>query len=93
MHAETGGAVVSHGMASAAQASSPASADGPSNGFIVEARIPGYAHVRLSGTCAAGTTKQQVADRFYHDYFGGREAEVWTTADGVTHWSCVRHTD
>lgn len=60
--------------------------------FVIESRATGYAHERFVGTCPAGTTKEQVAKRFYHEYFGGREAEVWTTADGITHFTAVRHT-
>jgi hypothetical protein len=61
--------------------------------FVIESRVDGYTHVRLHGTCPAGTTKQQVAQCWYHPVFGGREAEVWTSEDGITHFIVVRHTD
>jgi len=51
-------------------------------------REPGYAHVRLQGTCFSDVTVDDIIREFYHEYFGGREAWV---RDG--RWGCVVHTD
>lgn len=56
--------------------------------FTVTHRSAGYAHTRLSGTYTGKSTAKDVSDRFYHDYFGGREA--WASGGS---WSCVVHTD
>lgn len=56
--------------------------------FIVEHRSPGYAHVTISGTYTGPATVDDVKDKFYHDYFGGRDA--WCR-DGK--FGCVVHTD
>jgi hypothetical protein len=54
----------------------------------VETRTPGYAHVRLQGTCSPGVTVKDIQEKFYHECFGGRDAWV---RDG--RWGCVVHTD
>jgi hypothetical protein len=54
----------------------------------VEHRRPGYANVTISGRCGPDVTKEDVEARFYHSYFGGREAWV---KDG--RFGCVIHTD
>jgi len=46
----------------------------------------GYNHDRLSGTCGPDVTVKDIEERFYHSYFGGREAWV---RDG--RWGCVVH--
>lgn len=48
----------------------------------------GYAHTTVQGTCPADATVQEVKDRFYHEYFGGRDAWV---RDGK--FGCTIHTD
>lgn len=57
--------------------------------IVVTGRASGYAHVRLWGTCGPDVTREDIEKRFYHSYFGGREARVHK--DGT--WSCVVHTD
>lgn len=56
--------------------------------FTVTSRESGYAHVRLLGTYTGQATDDDVAERFYHPYLGGRQA--WAR-DGK--WGCVVHTD
>jgi hypothetical protein len=56
--------------------------------FEVINREPGYNNVSISGTYTGPATEQHVKDRFYHSYFGGREA--WCK-DGK--WGCVVHID
>lgn len=56
--------------------------------FTITDRQPGYAHVRIQGTCAADATVEEVRKAFYHDYFGGRDAWVSDGRFGV-----VVHTD
>lgn len=56
--------------------------------FEVTQRSPGYAHVTVSGTCPADATVQEVEERFFHWYFGGRDAWV---KDG--RFGCTIHTD
>jgi hypothetical protein len=56
--------------------------------FDVTQRSPGYAHVTVSGTCPPDATVKEVEDRFYHYYFGGRNAWV---KDG--RFGCTIHTD
>lgn len=54
----------------------------------VEHKVPGYAHVTLHGTCDPDVTVEEIAERFYHPYFGGRCA--WVQAG---RWACTVHTD
>jgi hypothetical protein len=54
----------------------------------VDLRVPGYAHTRLTGTCGPDVTVEDVRQRFYHEYFGGRDAWV---RDG--RWGVIRHDD
>lgn len=56
--------------------------------FTVSQRLGGYAHVTLYGTYTGPASVKDVEQRFYHPYFGGREAWV---KDGQ--WGCVVHTD
>jgi len=56
--------------------------------FEVTQRSPGYAHMRVSGTCPTDATVKEVEERFYHGYFGGRDAWV---KDG--RFGCTIHTD
>jgi uncharacterized protein YceK len=46
----------------------------------------GYNHDRLSGTCGSDVTVKDIEAKFYHSYFGGRDAWV---RDGQ--WGCVVH--
>jgi hypothetical protein len=48
----------------------------------------GYGHVTVQGTCPPDTTVKEVEERFYHWYFGGRNAWV---KDGQ--FGCTIHTD
>lgn len=48
----------------------------------------GYAHTRLSGTCGSAVTVEDIRKRFYHPYFGGRDAWV---RDGQ--WGAICHDD
>lgn len=52
-------------------------------------RSGGYAHVRLSGVCDLDVTAEDVRKRFYHPYFGGRDAGV----DGKGKFWVTVHTD
>jgi len=54
----------------------------------VEIREAGYAQVTLYGSCDADVTVEDVKERFYHPYFGGRDAWVKDGRFGV-----VCHTD
>jgi hypothetical protein len=56
--------------------------------FTVQNREHGYAHVRVNGTYTGPATVDDVRKRFYHDYFGGRDA--WCR-DG--RFGAVIHTD
>lgn len=56
--------------------------------ITVEDTQYGYAHTRYSGACSSDVTVDDIKKRFYHSYFGGREAWV---KDG--RWSAVCHTD
>ncbi len=56
--------------------------------FEVTSRAEGYAHCTVQGTCPPDATVQEVKDRFYHWYFGGRDAWV---KDG--RFGCTIHTD
>lgn len=48
----------------------------------------GYATTTISGVCSPDVTVEDVKARFYHWYFGGRDAWV---SDG--RFGCVIHTD
>lgn len=56
--------------------------------MIVTDRSPGYGHTTVSGVCSPDVTVEDVQKRFYHSYFGGRQAWV---RDG--RFGCVIHTD
>ena len=56
--------------------------------FEVTQRSHGYAHVMVSGSCPPDATVEEVKERFYHWYFGGRDAWV---EDG--RFGCTIHTD
>lgn len=56
--------------------------------FDVTDRYPGYNQVTVQGVCPADATVEEVKERFYHEYFGGREAWV---KDG--RFGCVIYTD
>jgi hypothetical protein len=56
--------------------------------ITVTHQTPGYAHTRIEGRCPLGTTVQQIRDKFYHSYFGGRAASV-----NGTYFSVIRHDD
>lgn len=50
----------------------------------IEQRVPGYAHVTLSGSCDSDVTVEEIRELFYHPYFGGRCAWVRAGRFGVT---------
>ena len=54
----------------------------------VESSVPWYAHTRISGSCGPDVTVQDIVDRFYDSYCGGRDAWVRDGKFGV-----VRHDD
>jgi hypothetical protein len=56
--------------------------------FEVTSRSHGYNNETVSGTCPEDATVQEVEERFYHWYFGGRNAWV---KDG--RFGCTIHTD
>lgn len=56
--------------------------------FKVTGRTEGYGHTRVQGDCPHDATVEEVKARFYHDYFGGREAWVENGRFG-----CVIHQD
>ena len=56
--------------------------------FTVESSQCGYAHTRISGTYTGPATVKDVEKRFYHSYFGGRDAWCRDGRFGV-----VVHTD
>jgi len=60
----------------------------PRKFMIVETRRAGYANVTIAGRCGPDVTKADVEARFFHSYFGGREAWI---RDG--RFGCVIHTD
>lgn len=51
-------------------------------------RSHGWNNTTISGVCSPDVTVEDVKKRFYHDYFGGRQAWV---RDG--RFGCVVHTD
>lgn len=54
--------------------------------FTVTSTEHGYNHDRIIGTHTGSVTVKDVEDKFFHDYFGGREAWV---KDG--RFGCVIH--
>lgn len=56
--------------------------------FEVTSRSHGYNHTSVTGTCPADATVDEVKARFYHEYFGGRDAWV---RDG--RFGCTIHRD
>lgn len=56
--------------------------------FNVTDTQPGYAHTRISGTYTGPATVEAVKKRFFHSYFGGRDAWCRDGKFGV-----VVHTD
>lgn len=56
--------------------------------FEVTSRQRGYANVTIQGTCTGPVTVEDIKDKFYHSYFGGRDAWV---KDG--RWGCTVHID
>lgn len=56
--------------------------------FEVTTRSSVYAHETVQGTCPLDATVEEVKERFYHWYFGGRGAWV---KDG--RFGCTIHTD
>lgn len=56
--------------------------------FNVTSYRYGYKNTTVQGTCPADATVEEVKDRFYHDYFGGRDAWV---KDG--RFGCTIHLD
>lgn len=65
----------------------PAEAPDPVT-FILDRSEPGHNHARLTGTYTGPATVADVEKRFFHAYFGGREAWV---KDG--RFGCVVHLD
>ena len=60
----------------------------PEKTMTVTNRMDGYASTTISGTCSPDVTVEDVKKRFYHWYFGGRDAWV---KDG--RFGCTIHTD
>ena len=56
--------------------------------FVVTDQSHGYNNTTVQGTCPGDATVEEVKARFYHDYFGGRDAWV---SDG--RFGCTIHTD
>ncbi len=56
--------------------------------FEVTERTHGYNTTTVYGTCPPDATVEEVKERFYHEYFGGRDAWV---KDGQ--FGCTIHTD
>ncbi len=56
--------------------------------MVVEHRSNGYNNCTVSGVCSPDVTVEDVEKRFYHWYFGGRNAWV---KDG--RFGCTIHTD
>ena len=56
--------------------------------MIVTTRSSGYNNTTVSGVCSPDVTVEDVKKRFYHWYFGGRDAWV---RDG--RFGCTIHTD
>ncbi len=56
--------------------------------FEVTSRSHGYNSTTVQGTCPEDATVEEVKERFYHEYFGGRGAWV---KDG--RFGCTIHTD
>ena len=51
-------------------------------------QTPGYKHTKYEGTCGPKVTKDDIEKRFYHPYFGGRDAWVLNGR-----WRAIRHND
>jgi hypothetical protein len=60
----------------------------PEKVMNVTSRSDGYANTTVSGECSPDVTVEDVKKRFYHWYFGGRDAWV---KDG--RFGCTIHTD
>lgn len=56
--------------------------------FVVTVRSLGYNNTTVQGTCPGDATVEEVKARFYHEYFGGRDAWV---KDG--RFGCTIHND
>ena len=56
--------------------------------FVVTQRSHGHNTTTVQGTCPADSTVEEVKERFYHDYFGGRGA--WVNAG---RFGCTIHLD
>lgn len=56
--------------------------------FTILHSSPGYAHTRVSGTYTGDATIEDVGKKFYHPYFGGRDA--WCSNG---EWGCIIHDD
>lgn len=56
--------------------------------MVVTDRSPGWNNTTVSGVCSPDVTVEDVKKRFYHFYFGGRQAWV---KDG--RFGCTIHTD
>lgn len=56
--------------------------------MIVTSRMSGYNNVTVNGVCSPDVTVEDIKKRFYHSYFGGRDAWV---RDGK--FGCTIHTD
>jgi hypothetical protein len=56
--------------------------------FEVKHRSFGYGHETVEGTCPLDATVEEVKERFYHEYLGGRGAWV---KDG--RFGCTIHND
>ena len=54
----------------------------------VESRTPGYKHTVFTGTCGKDVTMEDIKNKFYHPYFGGRNAQV---SNGT--WRATSHDD
>lgn len=52
--------------------------------MIVTGRSEGYNHTVVWGICSPDVTVEDVKKRFYHDYFGGRQAWVKDGKFGAT---------
>lgn len=48
----------------------------------------GHAHTKLYGVCTANVTVDDIKAKFYHPYFGGRDAWVHDRQ-----WGVIRHDD
>jgi hypothetical protein len=74
---------------------SPEMADdvGKEDRFTETRVVHGWNHTTTYGVCAGDVTADELRQKYYHSYFGGRAASLRMRPDGKQDFSVVTHTD